>query len=113
MGLLLQRSRIRYHTPRISARRIILNFLQLDEAKASLDLKSSTISELETQLEELKASLGSNTAALEAARENLENAELAKATAEKELMETREALDISRADGDKIQQVLDEVRMYL
>jgi exonuclease VII small subunit len=57
--------------------------------------------------------LGSNAAALEAARENLENAELAKATAEKDLMEARDALAISQADGDKLQQVLDEVRMYL
>jgi exonuclease VII small subunit len=84
--------------------------LQLDEATASLDLKTSTISELETQVEELKASLENVSADLEAARQNLEDAKLAKATADKELAEARDVLVTSQGDEHKLKQVSDEVR---
>lgn len=79
----------------------------------SLDLKTTTISELETQVEELKASLDNITADLEAGRQSLEDAELAKATANKELAETRAALETSRGDKDRMEQVLNEVRPNL
>lgn len=81
---------------------------KLNEVTASLDLKSTTISELETQIEGLKASLDGITADLEAARQNAELAELARAAADKELSETRTALATSQADRDKLQQDLGE-----
>jgi capsule polysaccharide export protein KpsE/RkpR len=80
--------------------------LQLDEATTSLDLKTSTISGLEARVDELQATLDSVTADLEASRQNLEGAELAKATVEKELAETKADL----GGGDKLGQVSDEVR---
>jgi uncharacterized protein (DUF3084 family) len=61
----------------------------------------------------LKASLDSITADLETARQNAEAAELAKATADKEFVETRAALEASQADKDKLQQDLGEVRVSL
>jgi exonuclease VII small subunit len=73
-------------------------------------LKTSTISELETQVGELKASLNNITADLEAARQNFENAKLAKASADKELTEARDALVTSQGDRRKLEQVSDEVR---
>ena len=91
----------------------MLTSLQLDEATASLVLKTSTISELETQVGELKASFNSITADLEAARQNFENAKLAKASADKELAEARDALVASQGDGHKLEQVSDEVRPNL
>ena len=84
--------------------------MQLDEAKASLDLKTSTISELETRVNELQATLDSITADLEATRQNLEGAELAKATAEKELADTSAALVALQGESDKLGQASDEVR---
>jgi outer membrane murein-binding lipoprotein Lpp len=87
--------------------------LQLDEATASLVLKTSLISELETQVDELKATLGSIAADLEASRQNLEGAERGKATAEKEVAETRITLAALQGERDKLEQVLDEVRPYL
>jgi hypothetical protein len=57
--------------------------------------------------------LDSITADLEAARQNAEAAELAKATANEELVETRVALEASQADKDKLQQDLGEVRIHL
>ena len=86
---------------------------QLNEVTASLDLKSTTISELETQIEELKASLDSITADLEGAHQNAEAAELAKATVDNELAQTRAALAASQADKDKLQQDLSEVWVHL
>jgi exonuclease VII small subunit len=91
----------------------MLNSLQLDEATASLVLKTSTISELETQVEELKASSNNITADLEAACQNFENAKLAKASADKELAEARDALVASQGDRHKWEQVSDEVRPIL
>ncbi|KAH9984657.1 hypothetical protein BJV74DRAFT_931690 [Russula compacta] len=82
---------------------------KLDEATVSLDLKTSTISELENQVDELKASLDNITADLEAARQSLEDAELAKATADKELAETSAALETSRGDRDRLEQVSNEL----
>jgi hypothetical protein len=61
----------------------------------------------------LKASFDSITTDLEAARQNAEVAELAKATADKELAEMGEALAASQADRDKLQQDLGEVRVQL
>jgi exonuclease VII small subunit len=87
----------------------MLTSLQLDEATASLDLKTGTISELETQVEELKASLDNITADLEAARQTFEDAKLAKATADKELAEAKDALVTSQGDRHKLEQVSDEV----
>lgn len=58
-------------------------------------------------------SLNSITADLEAARQNFENAKLAKASTDKELAETREALAASQGDGHKLEQVSDEVRPNL
>jgi chromosome segregation ATPase len=52
--------------------------------------------------------LDSITTDLEAARQNAEAAELAKATADEELVETRVALEASQADKDKLQQDLGE-----
>ncbi|KAH8998859.1 hypothetical protein EDB86DRAFT_2910538 [Lactarius hatsudake] len=86
---------------------------KLNEVTASLDLKSTTISELETQIEGLKASLDGITADLEAARQNAELAELARAASDKELSETRTALATSQADRDKLQQDLGEVAKTL
>jgi hypothetical protein len=91
----------------------VLTSLQLDEATASLVLKTSTISELETQVGELKASFNSITADLEVARQNFENAKLAKASADKELAEARDALVASQGDRHKLEQVSDEVRPNL
>jgi hypothetical protein len=88
----------------------MLTSLQLDEATASLGLKTSTISQLETQVDELKASLDTITADLEAARQNLEDAKLAKATADKELAEVKDALVTSQGDRHKLEQLSDEVR---
>ncbi|KAF8507197.1 hypothetical protein F5888DRAFT_1602878 [Russula emetica] len=82
---------------------------KLDEATASLVLKTGTISELETQVGELKASLNNITADLEAARQNFENAKLAKASADKELAEARDALVASQGDRHKSEQVSDEL----
>ncbi|KAH9984172.1 hypothetical protein BJV77DRAFT_1072339 [Russula vinacea] len=82
---------------------------KLDEATASLDLKTSTISELETQVEWLKASLDSINADLEAAQQNLEGAKLAKATADKELAEARDALVMSQGDRHKLEHLSDEL----
>ena len=84
--------------------------MQLDETTASLDLKTSTISELETRVNGLQATLDSITADLEFTRQNLEDAELAKAIAEKELAETRAALVASQVERVKLGQVSDEVR---
>ncbi|KAH9039917.1 hypothetical protein EDB84DRAFT_1476973 [Lactarius hengduanensis] len=86
---------------------------KLNEVTASLDLKSTTISELETQIEGLKASLDGITTDLEAARQNAELAELARAAADKELSETMTALATSQADRDKLQQDLGDVRAHL
>ena len=83
--------------------------MQLDEATSSLGLKTSTISGLEARVDELQATLDSVTADLEASRQNLEGAELAKATVEKELAETKD-LVASQGEGDKLGQVSDEVR---
>jgi exonuclease VII small subunit len=91
----------------------MLTSLQLDEATASLVLKTGTISELETQVGELKASLNNITADLEAARQNFENAKLTKASADKELAEARDALVASQGDRLKSEQVSDEVRPIL
>lgn len=91
----------------------MLTSLQLDEATASLVLKTSTISELETQVEELKTSLNNITADLEAARQNFEKAKLAKASDDKELAEARDALVGSQGDRHKLEQVSDEVRPNL
>jgi chromosome segregation ATPase len=88
----------------------MLTSLQLDEATASLDLKTSTISELETQVEWLKASLDSITSDLESAQQTLEDAKLAKATADKELAGVRDNLAMSQGDRHKLKQVSDEVR---
>ncbi|KAH9162764.1 hypothetical protein EDB89DRAFT_2024178 [Lactarius sanguifluus] len=66
---------------------------KLNEVTASLDLKSTTISELETQIEGLT--------------------ELARVAADKELSETRTALATSQADRDKLQQDLGEVAKTL
>ena len=88
----------------------MLTPLQLAEATASLVLKTGTISDLETQVGELKVSLNNITADLEAARQNFENAKLAKASADKELAEARDALVVSRGDGHNLEQVSDEVR---
>jgi chromosome segregation ATPase len=85
--------------------------LQLAEATASLDLKTSAISELETQVEWLKASLDSITADLEGVQRNLKNAELAKAAADKELADTKAALVTSQGDGGELEQVSEEVRL--
>jgi conserved oligomeric Golgi complex subunit 6 len=79
----------------------------------SLVLKTSTISELETQVDELKVSLNKITADLEAARQNFENEKLAKASADKELAEARDALVTSQGDSRKMEQVSDEVRPNL
>jgi chromosome segregation ATPase len=84
--------------------------LQLDEATASLDLKTSTILELETRVNELQTTLDGITADLEATRQNLEVAEVAKATAERELAETSAASLASQGERDKLGQVSDEVR---
>jgi len=84
--------------------------LQLNEATASLDLKTSTILELETRVNELQATLVSISADLEATRQSLEVAEVAKATTEKELAETSAALVASQGERDKLGQVSDEVR---
>jgi len=86
--------------------------LQLDEATASLVLKTSTISELETQVGKLKVSLNNITTDLEAARQNVEEAKLAKDTADKELAEARDALVVLQGDGRKLGQVSDEVRPH-
>ena len=91
----------------------MLTSLQLDEATASLVLKTSTISELETQVRELKASLGNITTDLEAARQNFENAKVAKASADKELEEAKDALTTSQSDRHNLEQVSDEVRPIL
>jgi exonuclease VII small subunit len=91
----------------------MLTSLQLDEATASLVLKTSTISELETQVEELKVSLNNITADLGAAGQNFENAKLAKASADKELAEARDALVALQGDRHKLEQVSDEVRPNL
>ncbi len=96
----------------LGSRSILISY-QLNEVTASLDLKSTAISELETQIEELKASLDRITADLEAARQNAEVAELAKATTDKDLAETKAALATSQADRDKLQQGLGEVRAHL
>lgn len=87
----------------------MLTSLQLDEATASLALKTSTISGLETQVEELKASSNVIIADLEAARQNFENAKLAKASADKELAEAKDALVASQGDRLKLEQISDEV----
>lgn len=87
----------------------MLTSLQLEEATASLDLKTSTISELETRVDELKASLDSITADLEASQQSLEDAKLAKTTADKELAEARDALAVLQGDRHKLEQVSDEV----
>ena len=87
----------------------MLTSLQLDEATASLELKTGTISELETRVEELRASLDSITTDLEAAQQNHEDAKLAKAIADKELAEARDALVALQGDGHKLEQVSDEV----
>jgi hypothetical protein len=63
-------SKVRHH-PHIPAGCSTLTSLQLAEATASLDLKTSAISELETQVEWLKASLDSITADLEGFSETL------------------------------------------
>jgi chromosome segregation ATPase len=86
--------------------------LQLDDATASLDLKTSTISELETRVDELKGTLDNITTDLETTRQNLENAECAKATAEKELVETRTALVASQGESDMLGQISNEVRPH-
>jgi hypothetical protein len=91
----------------------VLTSLQLDEATASLVLKTSTISELETQVGELKVSLNNITADLEAARQNFENAKLSKASADEELAEARDALLASQGDRHNLEQVSDEVRPNL
>lgn len=91
----------------------MLTSLQLDETTASLALKTSTISELETQVGELKASSNVIMADLEAARQNFENAKLAKASADKELAEARDALVASQSDRLKLEQISDEVRLIL
>lgn len=91
----------------------MLTSLQLDEATASLVLKTSTISELEIQVGELKTSLDNITADLEAARQNFEDARLAKASDDKELAEVRNALVVSQGDRHKLEQVSDEVRPNL
>ena len=78
----------------------------------SLDLKTSRVSELETQVDELRVTLDSITADSEAARQNLESAERAKAAAEKEHAETRAALVVSQGERDKLEQVLNEVRPH-
>jgi outer membrane murein-binding lipoprotein Lpp len=88
----------------------VLTSLQLDEATASLVLKTSTISGLETQVGELKASFNNITADLEAARQNFESAKLAKASADKELAEAKGAFVTSQGDRHKLEQVSDEVR---
>ncbi|KAI0307708.1 hypothetical protein B0F90DRAFT_1621431, partial [Multifurca ochricompacta] len=82
---------------------------KLNEATASLDLKSNTISELEYQIEELKVSVDSITADLEAARQNVEDAELAKAAADKDLAEAKAALATLHTDGDKLRQLPHEL----
>ena len=87
----------------------MLTSLQLDEATASLELKTSTISELETRVEELKASLDSITADLEATQKTLEDGKLAKATADRELAEARDALVAFQGESHKLQQATDEV----
>jgi chromosome segregation ATPase len=87
--------------------------LQLDEATASLVLKTSLISELETQVDELKATLGSIAADLEASRQNLEGAERGKAAAEKEVAETRTTLAALQGEREKLEQVSDEVRPFI
>lgn len=76
-------------------------------------LKTSTISELETQVGELKVSLNNITADLEAARQNFENEKLAKTSADKELAEARHALVTLQGDRHKMEQVSDEVRPNL
>ena len=62
---------------------------------------------------ELKASFNNITADLEAARQNFESAKLAKASADKELAEARDALVTSQGDGHRLEQVSDEVRPNL
>lgn len=84
--------------------------MQLNEATTSLDLKTSTISGLEARVDELQATLDSVTADLEASQQNLEGAELAKATVEKELAETKADLVASQGEGDQLGEVSDEVR---
>jgi hypothetical protein len=91
----------------------MLTSLQLDETTASLALKTSTVSELETQVEELKASSNIIIADLEAARQNFENAKLAKASADIELAEARDALVASQGDKLKLEQISNEVRPIL
>jgi len=58
-------------------------------------------------------SLNNITADLEAARQNFENAKLAKASADKELAEAKDALVTSQGDRRKLEQVSDEVRPNL
>jgi F0F1-type ATP synthase membrane subunit b/b' len=58
----------------------------------------------------LKASLDSINADLEAAQQNLEGAKLAKATADKELAEARDALAMSQGDRHKLEHLSDEVQ---
>ncbi|KAI9513033.1 hypothetical protein F5148DRAFT_462428 [Russula earlei] len=82
---------------------------RLDEATASLDLKTITISELETQVEELKASLDSITVDLDTSRQRLEEAEHAKSAADKELAETRAVLVTSQGDTEKLERVSGEL----
>ncbi|KAI0304985.1 hypothetical protein BC826DRAFT_27035 [Russula brevipes] len=97
------------HRPHIPGGCSTLTSLQLAEATASLDLKTSAISLLETEVEKLKASLDSITADLEAVQGNLGNAELAKAAADKELADTKAALVASQGDGGKLEQVSEEL----
>ena len=53
------------------------------------------------------------TADLEVARQNFEDAKLAKASADKELAEARDALGASHGDSHRLEQVSDEVRSNL